>query len=120
MIRAATAADIERTFDRHIKANTGLEISALDPDKFVTVEQEGFMLCALIYVNGLDAEVHIMCPRDSALKSRDLCLEIIDYLAAGGIKTIYTSSTGANRRADNLARKLGFKEIRAGVYALEV
>lgn len=120
MIRKSTREDVLRCFDRNIEANTGLKVTDLDHSKFWTVEQDGAMLCALIYEHGTDAEVHLMCPRESALKSRDLCREIIQTLAASGIKTIYTTSTGQNRRADNLALKLGFKEIRKGVYALEV
>lgn len=120
MIRHANREDIVRCFDKYIEAYTGLKVTDLDPTKFVAVEQDGYMMCALIYTKDTDAEVHLICPRASALKSRDLCREIINMLSATGIKTIYTTSTGKNRRADNLARRLGFTEIRSGVYALEV
>lgn len=120
MIRSATQADIARCFDERIAAYTGLKVTDLDPAKFVAVEQDGYMMCALIYTKDTDAEVHLISPRESALKSRDLCREIINLLSATGIKTIYTTSTGKNRRADNLAKRLGFTEIRNGVYALEV
>lgn len=120
MIRQATQADIVRCLDEHIASYTGLNVSDIDHNKFLAIEQDDYILCALIYTNETEAEVHLMCPRASALKSRDLCREIINYLAATGIKTIYTSSTGINRRADNLAKRLGFTEIRSGVYALEV
>lgn len=120
MIRQATKADIVRCLDEHIASYTGLNVTDIDHNQFLAVEQDGAILCALIYTKCTDAEVHLMCPRASALKSRDLCREIIGYLAATGIKTIYTSSTGINRRADNLAKRLGFTEITKGVYALEV
>ena len=120
MIRQATQADIVRCLDEHIAGYTGLNVSDIDHNKFLAVEQGGYILCALIYTNETEAEVHLMCPRSSALKSRDLCREIINMLSATGIKTIYTTSTGKNRRADNLAKRLGFTEIKAGVYALEV
>jgi len=120
VIREATKDDIIRCLDKHIAGHTGLNVTDIDHSKLVAVEQGDAILCALIYTNDTDAEVHLMCPRSSALKSRDLCREIISYLAAIGIKTIYTSSTGINRRADNLAKRLGFAEIQKGVYALEV
>jgi hypothetical protein len=83
------------------------------------IELDEYRMCALVYTLGTDAEGHVMSPKVSAIKSRDLAKELIKYLGIIGIKRIFTTIGPQFRRAENLAKKLGFENIGGEIWFLE-
>lgn len=116
MIRPATKGDILRCFDKGVIAATGVSPESVDSDNFLAVEIDGFVMCALVYRDESDAEVHPVIPRESALKSREMCLELLHHLAENGAENVYTCITNEHKKAINLAKKLGFVEVKTDIY----
>lgn len=73
-------------------------------------------MCALVYKDGHEAEVHPVIPRESALKSREMCLELLHHLAENGVENVYTCIINEHKKAINLAKKLGFVEVKPDIY----
>lgn len=119
MIRDATPEDLAHCLDAGMVKNTGLQPKDIDKP-MLCIEQDGYRMCALVYTLGVEAEVHLMSPKVSAIKSRDLAKELIKYLGDIGIKRIYTTIGPQFKRAENLAKKLGFERVGGDVWGLAV
>jgi hypothetical protein len=117
VIREATHEDIAHCLDAGMVKNTGLQIKDIDKP-MLCIEQDGYRMCALVYTLGFDAEVHLISPKASAIRSRQLAKELIKYLGNIGIKRIYTTIGPQFKRAKNLAKKLGFENIGGDVWLL--
>ena len=117
MIRDATPDDLAHCLDAGMVKNTGVQLKDIDKP-MLCIEQDGYRMCALVYTLGADAEVHLMSPKVSAIKSRDLAKELIKYLDNIGIQRIYTTIGPQFKRAENLAKKLGFENIGGEIWLL--
>jgi len=111
MIAAATDQDLDFCFDQRAEENTGLKRCDLKCSDFIVCRQGDHCLLAHLIEIGLGVEVHIICPRSSSIKSRELALEIICYLKFLGYVSAFTSITKRFKRAHNMALKLGFVEV---------
>lgn len=117
MIRDATQEDLANCLDAGMVKNTGVKYI----DKpMICIELDGYRMCALVYTLDSDAEVHLITPKVSAIKSRDLAMELIKYLGSIGIKRIFTTIAPEFKRVENLARKLGFEKTGGEVWVLKL
>lgn len=111
MIRAATEKDIDDIFDARLSCAVNKKTIAANIEKIRIVELDGFKMGALILVSGSDCEIHILCPRISVRKSRDMCLFLLGRMRDEGFSDAYTSVDIGHKKAYNLAIKLGFNPV---------
>ena len=119
MIRDATTEDLAHCLDSGMVKNTGLHLKDIDKP-MLCIEQDGYRMCALVYTLGAEAEVHLVSPKVSAIRSRDLAKELIKHLGNIGITRIFTTIGPQFKRAENLAKKLGFEKLGGELWLLVV
>ena len=111
MIRSATEEDINDIFDERLSAVVNKKTIISNIDKMSVVEIGVFKMGALILVSGSDCEIHILCPRRSVKKSREMCQFVLDHMRSEGFLSAYTSVDIKRKTAYNLAIKLGFEPV---------
>ena len=106
MIRACTENDLSRILDaRNITALEGVKVTA---DMLIVVDHGPHIMGAIVKDNGIDCEVHILCPKSSAIASRAMCIELLGSLYEKGFRHAYTYVGDKYKKAYNLVIKLGF------------
>lgn len=111
MIRAATEKDMDDIFDAGLSSKVNKKTIVASIEKIRIVELDGFKMGALILVSGNDCEIHILCPRISVRKSREMCLFLLGWMKDEGFLAAYTSVDIGHKKAYNLAIKLGFNPV---------
>lgn len=109
MIRECTDRDLVDIMDERNAAAIGKE--KITPMDLVIIDEGEHKMGAFILENGTDCEIHLLCPKRSAIRSRALCNELIEHMRAEGFKRIYTTVGDPYKKAYNLAIKLGFSPI---------
>lgn len=103
MIRLATEAEVEL----HLNSRN-IDFIPSSITCYIVQQGDHSMLATLKSVGGGVAEVHVCCPRQSAIKSRDMCAEFMLFVKSLGFLMIKTDASDEYRAAQNMLIKLGF------------
>jgi len=107
MIREATREDIIRCIDERSIKIAGFMPDDVRESDFIVCQQDNCIMLAHIISQGSSAEVHIVCPKDSAIRSRPMCAEVISYLRFSGYFYVTTRISNKYKKAHNMVIKLG-------------
>jgi hypothetical protein len=72
------------------------------------VEQMPYSMAFTLLIDGDDAEVHIICPKEFVVRSRLMAQEIIEHCKSLGVKELTTCAGVEYKTAKNMALRLGF------------
>lgn len=108
MIRLAERQEI----DKYLGAR-GMSFSGTPACETYIVEIGAYsMLLCASRVSDDACEVHICCPKDCVIKSRELCEFGAKFLSSIGYKSIYTAiPVNESKTAHNLCRRIGFEPV---------
>jgi len=107
MIRKANREDIFRCMDERSIKNAGFMPNDVNGFDFIVCEQDRCAMLAYVIGQGASAEVHIICPKDSIIRSRSMCSELMSYLRFLGFFYVTTRILNEYKTAHNMVRKLG-------------
>ena len=108
MIRPAERQEI----DKYLSAR-GLSFSGTPACETYIVEIGAYsMLLCCHEIDDGKCEVHIACPKDCIIKSRELCNYGAEWLHSRGYNQIYTAiPVSESKTAHNLCRRIGFEPV---------
>lgn len=93
---------------RRFLASRGLVVDAEIVADCYIVEQSPYAMAFTLFIEGDDAEVHIICPKEYVVRSRLMAQEIMAYCKWQGVKTLTTCAGVEYKAAKNMALRLGF------------
>ena len=107
-MRPATRQEIDRYLESRCLNFDG-EVNA---GAYVVESGAYSMLVVVIDLEPTKCEVHIVCPKDFAIKSRELARLGMQSLKEMGYRELYTSIPESEYRiAHNFCRRIGFEQL---------
>lgn len=108
MIREASRQEID-----DLLSSRGIEHSGDIGCQCYVVEQGVYrMLLCCQKIDDKSCEVHVCYPKEFMVKSRDMCIESINWLFSQGFERVYTALPEHNlRTTHNLCKRIGFAQI---------
>lgn len=107
-MRPATRQEIDKYL-----ASRGISFEGKPKAKAYVIEIGAYsMLLVVIDLSADECEVHIACPKDYVIKSRELAQLGFLELSEMGYSTAYTAiEPDKYRSAHNFARRIGFEQV---------
>jgi hypothetical protein len=93
---------------RRYIASRGIVVDAEIVADCYMVEQSPYSMAFTLLIDGDDAEVHIVCPKEFVIRSRLMAQEIMQHCKSLGVKTLTTCAGVEYKTAKNMALRLGF------------
>lgn len=107
-MRPATREEIDRYL-----ASRGMSFDSEPKAKAYVIESGAYsMLVVVCDLSDVDCEVHIVCPKDYIVKSRELAQLGMLELSEMGYANAYTAiEQGKYKSAHNFAKRIGFERV---------
>lgn len=107
-MRPATREEIDRYL-----ASRGMNFQGKPKAKAYVIEIGAYsMLVVVCDLSDVECEVHILCPKDYVIKSRELAQLGFIELSEMGYSTAYTAiKPNEHKTAHNFVKRLGFEQV---------
>lgn len=107
-MRPATREEIDRYL-----ASRGMSFEGKPKAKAYIIEIGAYsMLVVVCDLSDVECEVHIVCPKDYVIKSRELAQLGFLELSEMGYSTAYTAiKPNEHKTAHNFVRRIGFEQV---------